>query len=184
MLIATVLTVPVPRSSTTSRKSTISRARQCTCTCRCRGPPWSITRGARKEGSSNPGRASECSEHCRSILQPRRSWSTRTCRTPCGSLPRRMEGVARIPAARWRGLQCCLAGHNREEALHGQDRRPQWPAQGGSHAHRKGVERGHSPSMHAPGHYVHVPVPSPPHIVPKYKVHVVTVMDYAARHAK
>ncbi|CAE7736256.1 unnamed protein product, partial [Symbiodinium pilosum] len=27
-------------------------------------------------------------------------------------------------------------------------------------------------------HYVHVPVPSPPHIVPKYKVHVVTVMDY------
>ena len=31
------------------------------------------------------------------------------------------------------------------------------------------------------GHYVDVPVPSPPHIVNKYKYHYVTVHDYDAR---
>ena len=34
------------------------------------------------------------------------------------------------------------------------------------------------------GHYVDVPVPSPPHIVNKYKYHYVTVHDYDARHRR
>ena len=100
-LIAMVLAVPVPRSSTTSRKSTISRARRSTCTCRCPGPPWSITRGARKEGSRNldPGPCiAELPEHQPvqvmvnkdvpyPVRQPPQAHG-RSCLSPCRSVSR------------------------------------------------------------------------------------------------
>ena len=53
--------------------------------------------------------------------------------------------------------------------------------------HRDGLSAQASGSallLPSSGHYVDVPVPSPPRIVNKYKYHYVTVHDYDARHRR